>query len=642
MRKLLSLLAAFTMIGFMMSCSDDDDDTPVFDDPTITAPGAQTVTVGGTITVDFAVTVPAGFASSAISAESGGTATIASDLTAGDTGGTISVEFTAGAAAGAGSFTLTVTDQQATPQSVAATAVVNISASAVPTIEGIPNSATIVDGQTLTVPDVVLTADDGFATANAFTVNGADLSALITGASPQTVTITADATTLASLGADGPGSYDLVFELTDADGDVASFTHVLTIEAVSFFAEYEIIDDNGTEDDASDDVVFLEVSGSINSNYELPTVGPDGQEIAYYVLAGRVKVTNGAMFTIPEGSVLKGREGTGASASALLVARDAMLMADGSATLPIIFTAITDDLTIQDVAGGDYVGTTLGATDNGLWGGVIVLGNAPISASADEVQIEGIPSTDSDGLYGGDDAGDNSGVIDYISIRHGGTNIGQGNEINGLSLGGVGSGTSISNVEVVANQDDGIEWFGGDVDIDGALIWNSGDDSMDTDQDWQGTCSNFLIVTPLGSAFELDGPEGPDSRNDGVHTFDVGTVYAGDQIGFLVDWDDNTNAELTNIYFYGIDEDYYPQPDGDGGTFVGIASFGGDGNGTSSDWEATLGGADTIDEVFGDDADDANIITTVAENANTVGVQNDDNFGWTWPGSNGTLGTLGL
>jgi hypothetical protein len=96
------------------------------------------------------------------------------------------------------------------------------------------------------------------------------------------------------------------------------------------------------------------------------------------------------------------------------------------------------------------------------------VGNAPISADASAVQIEGIPPSDQNGLYGGDNPADDSGIIRYISIRHGGANIGEGNEINGLTLGGVGSGTIIEYVEVVANQDDGIEWFGGTVSVKNA------------------------------------------------------------------------------------------------------------------------------------------------------------------------------
>jgi len=131
-----------------------------------------------------------------------------------------------------------------------------------------------------------------------------------------------------------------------------------------------------------------------------------------------------------------------------------------------------------------------------LWGGILILGNAKgsFAGGVTEVQIEGIPASDTNGLYGGSNDADNSGVLKYISIRHGGANIGEGNEINGLTLGGVGSGTVIENIEVVANQDDGIEWFGGTVSVKNALVWNSGDDAVDTDQAWAGTLDNFIVI----------------------------------------------------------------------------------------------------------------------------------------------------
>jgi len=345
-----------------------------------------------------------------------------------------------------------------------------------------------------------------------------------------------------------------------------------------------------------------------------------------YQLDTRVTVEAGATLTIQPGTVVKGNEGQAAAATALLIARDGKLMAQGTAALPIIFTSILDPITPEDVAAGNFASTT-SATQTGLWGGVIVLGNAQISASNDdgeltEVQIEGIPSSDPNGLYGGNDDADNSGTISYISIRHGGTNIGAGNEINGLTLGGVGTGTSISEVEVVANADDGIEFFGGSVSVDGALIWNSNDDSMDSDQDWIGNVSNFVIVTPIGgSAFELDGPEG--ALNRGVHTFTEGVVYGGGDIDHIVDWDDATNAGLSNIYFFGI-------------TAGDIETFGGDGAATTENWETDLTAAGTF---FAG----AESVTTfgVAVSAKSYGPSATD-FAWTWAGNSGALAGLGL
>ena len=224
-------------------------------------------------------------------------------------------------------------------------------------------------------------------------------------------------------------------------------------------------------------------------------------------------------------------------------------MAVGTSVSPIIFTAEADQ-----IQPGQITSPNLSPDLNGLWGGLIILGNAKISAKGDvsEVQIEGIPTSDPNGLYGGNNDADNSGTISYISIRHGGTNIGSGNEINGLTLGGVGSGTSISNVEVVANQDDGIEWFGGTVSVTNAISWNVGDDGMDTDQSWGGTLDNFYVITVAGHSFELDGPEG---AYEASHTIKRGTVICSDAnvtSEDLINVDDNSMVSLENIHFTDI------------------------------------------------------------------------------------------
>ncbi len=277
-----------------------------------------------------------------------------------------------------------------------------------------------------------------------------------------------------------------------------------------------------------------------------------------YILTGRITVEPGATLTICPGTIIKGHAGAGVNATSLLIARGAKIMAEGTAELPIIFTSTADLITLDDVEKGNVASPNLSPDFNGLWGGLIVLGNAPISASnaegdVSEVQIEGIPTSDINGLYGGNDIEDNSGVLSYISIRHGGTNIGEGNEINGLTLGGVGSGTVINNIEVVGNQDDGIEWFGGSVDVTNVVVWNAGDDAIDTDQSWSGTLNNFVVITPSGSCFELDGPEG--SFDAGKHTITNGTVIALTDYrvigGSLIDVDEETNVFMSNIHFVG-------------------------------------------------------------------------------------------
>ena len=276
----------------------------------------------------------------------------------------------------------------------------------------------------------------------------------------------------------------------------------------------------------------------VTTNIKANTTWKSGK---VYTLKGRIAVEAGATLTIEPGTIVKGDAGTGANATALLVARGGKLMAQGTASQPIIFTSTADN-----IQPGQIQSPNLTEDQNGFWGGVIICGRARISASnssgdVDEVQIEGIPTSDPNGLYGGSDDADNSGVLTYVSIRHGGSNIGSGNEINGLTLGGVGSGTTIQNVEIVANQDDGIEWFGGTVNVTNAISWNVGDDGMDTDQSWGGTLSNFAVITPAGHCFELDGPEG---SYEATHTIEKGAIITS---GVDINGDDYASEDLINV-----------------------------------------------------------------------------------------------
>ena len=278
-----------------------------------------------------------------------------------------------------------------------------------------------------------------------------------------------------------------------------------------------------------------------------------------YQLGGRIVVTDGSTLTIEAGTIIKGEAGTGANATALIIARGGKIIAEGREDAPIIFTSVADEISPENIEAGDFASPNLDPTVNGLWGGVIILGHAPISASNDQgdisqVQIEGIPTSDSNGLYGGNNPSDNSGILKYISIRHGGANIGSGNEINGLTLGGVGNNTVIENIEIVANQDDGIEWFGGTVNVKNVIVWNVGDDAIDTDQSWSGTLDNFIIVTPQGHCFELDGPEG--SFVDG-HILRNGSIIASGDDGVamdLINTDDNSVVTLENLFFTEVAE----------------------------------------------------------------------------------------
>ncbi len=275
-----------------------------------------------------------------------------------------------------------------------------------------------------------------------------------------------------------------------------------------------------------------------------------------YELDGKVVIDGGATLTIEPGTVIKGQEGTGPNASALIIARGSKINAVGTASQPIIFTSVLDNIEC-----GALMGTNLTETDNGKWGGLIILGYAPTSAENGdtEAQIEGIPATDTYGAYGGTNASDNSGSLSYISIRHGGALIGADNEINGLTLGGVGNGTSISNIEVVANLDDGIECFGGTVDITNAIVVYQGDDAFDIDQNYSGTMDNIMAIhgtSNTDEAFEIDGPEGTTYTN-GMYTITNATAISEDGNGSGADLKSKAQGSMTNVLFEGYSDSKY-------------------------------------------------------------------------------------
>lgn len=271
-----------------------------------------------------------------------------------------------------------------------------------------------------------------------------------------------------------------------------------------------------------------------------------------YLLQGKVVVGDGCTLTIEAGTIIKAEDDPGTLASALIVAQGGKLMAEGTATEPIIMTSVTDQ-----IQPGQIVSPNLTEFDNKLWGGLIVLGRAPISAGdGDDVSlIEGIPPGEAFGQYGGSDANDNSGVIKYISVRHGGISIGADNEINGITFGGVGAGTVVENIEVVANLDDGVEWFGGTVNCRNVLVAYGEDDGLDIDQNYSGTISNAVVITSGATAgdnaFEIDGPEG--SLTDGFFTIENATVIDKDgNADTAADLKSKTQGTLRNVSWRGF------------------------------------------------------------------------------------------
>lgn len=226
-----------------------------------------------------------------------------------------------------------------------------------------------------------------------------------------------------------------------------------------------------------------------------------------YMLDGFVFLETGGVLNIEAGTVIKAKEtpSTSDNASALIIARGAKINAIGNETAPIIFTCEIDNTSVND---------DLDDTDKGLWGGLIILGNGIIGNTTAETGVEGIPAGETRALFGGNDDTDNSGVLKYISIRHGGAELAPGDEINGLTLGAVGSGTVIENIEVFANSDDGIEFFGGAVNVKGAAVAFCGDDSFDWDLGWQGNGQFWFSIQAEDdgdNGAEMDGAKPDDN-----------------------------------------------------------------------------------------------------------------------------------
>ena len=227
-----------------------------------------------------------------------------------------------------------------------------------------------------------------------------------------------------------------------------------------------------------------------------------------YIISQEVRVIEGATLTIEPGTLIKANPGEYPNASMLIITKGAKINAVGTAEKPIVFTSSDDNITHVNQSSKSL----LNENNKGLWGGIIILGSAPISLQSGDISnfYVGLDPDDSNSYYGGTKADDNSGILKYVSIRFGGTYMGTGSESNGLTLCGVGNQTEIDQIEVFANQDDGVEFFGGTVNASNLLIYSSGDDGLDLDEGYTGKISNLMVV--LGdqsdSGIEISGGKG--------------------------------------------------------------------------------------------------------------------------------------
>ena len=221
---------------------------------------------------------------------------------------------------------------------------------------------------------------------------------------------------------------------------------------------------------------------------ELITVDGDiSSDVAWtsnntYYLNSQAFVKDGVTLTIEAGTEILGRYDANYSADnpapCLVVEQGGKVVAQGTAEAPITFRSELD-ATDPNYGNG-----------RGLWGGLIINGYAPIANEGGTANVEGLTGVP----YGGTDPDDNSGVLRYVRVWNGGSSIAPDNEINGITLAGVGRGTTVEYCEVGLNLDDGFEMFGGTVDLKYCSVIAVGDDAFDTDAGYQGRGQFLLVV----------------------------------------------------------------------------------------------------------------------------------------------------
>jgi len=237
-----------------------------------------------------------------------------------------------------------------------------------------------------------------------------------------------------------------------------------------------------------------------NTIYGTPDVTVEGELLTsttwtanhVYLIKGFYYVRSGATLTIEPGTVIRGDKDTKGT---LLIERGAKLMAEGTLSQPIVFTS--------NFAPGDRT--------YGDWGGIVLSGKATINVSGGTSIIEGGPTS----VYGGTDDADNSGSLKFVRIEFPGVPFVPDKEINGLTLGGVGSATLLDYIQISYSGDDSYEWFGGTVNAKHLIAYRGWDDDFDTDFGFRGMIQYAVSLRDPAVADPGSGSNSFESDNDG-------------------------------------------------------------------------------------------------------------------------------
>ncbi|WP_375325610.1 multidrug transporter [Flagellimonas sp. GZD32] len=308
-----------------------------------------------------------------------------------------------------------------------------------------------------------------------------------------------------------------------------------------------VINDNSTTNNTTNNGGGSEENTTVNLSGVYTTDLTLDSEMDY-VITGPVLIADGATLTVPAGMTIKA-EPVGVNAY-IAIQQGAKIEANGTAANPIVFTS------------------NASSPSSGNWGGIVLCGRAPINSTADG--STDTATTEVGGLsYGGNVSDDDSGSLEYVRIEYAGGAIDGNAELNGLSVYGVGTGTTIDYVEVYEGSDDGFEFFGGTVEASHLVVVNSEDDSIDWTEGFVGTLTDVYVQhgTSHDKAFECDGYN-TDFSNEGGYfsaptVTNVTIVGVNDGTSEAIRLRAGTQGIFNNVLFIDFDEAF--DLDGDTG-----------------------------------------------------------------------------
>lgn len=292
-------------------------------------------------------------------------------------------------------------------------------------------------------------------------------------------------------------------------------------------------DDNPAGPDNPANPTFFDgtiLKGAVTKDFTIPS--------GSYILKGDVTVENGVTLVIEAGTIFTASNSDGIDV--FIVKQGGTVIADGTADQPIVFTA--------DVQ------------EKGQWGGITIAGRAPVNFGIGEgeafqqvapaiAEVRNLP-------YGGNMPDDNSGMLNYVRVEYGGAQLTPESEFNAFTFYGVGSGTTLSNLQAYYGKDDGFEFFGGTVNATNLVATACGDDSLDWTEGWTGSVSNIYITmeSDADSGFEGDGNglnnNAMPASNPQLSNI---TIIGADGVGEGINLREGTNVAIDNVYISGFD-----------------------------------------------------------------------------------------